>query len=277
METNSGRLETTKELVTSITQGVGSPVVYLHGYGGSSQDLVPLAKHLSGTQKRVLLNYRAFFSGRRRLSFSDQVQEVLNHLKKSQLLTEPLSFVRYSYGSALAVALSQQLPVNVESMVLINPMPLDPLSYLKSFELKLLKHLLLIPGVIPIYWRTRRGHAELIKLVEFFGLKQTDRLARINNRKAHLLSATLHRFMWIAKSENWHHWNQGLKSPVKKALVVSGGKDPFFDESALQNLFESFSDSRWLRLPKGYHTVHLTHPEVIARTCRELGLLQSAS
>ncbi len=244
--------------------GTGKPLVFFHGYGGSMKDWDDLKPYLNAECQIYIISLKPLIKSLRPISFSEQVG-YLRELMEALFPQRPaIDTVSTSYGSALSWALFQVCNLQVDRNILINPMPLDPLMWMRSLELKLLAAVARSNLLLGLFLMTRRGQLHLLKLSKIFGLESRDAPAykTFGKRKRLLIFGALQRFFWIARSEDW---DKHLENAVKKgnALIVYGAGDPLFHGSDFKQYEKLFSESKTYRLAQGSHLLMKSHSQIL--------------
>lgn len=247
-------------------RGEGKPLLFFHGFGGSFKDWEEMLPFLCASQRSLyLISLKPLLITRKPLSFSAQ----LGYLKEliETLFPHPtrVDMISTSYGSAISWTLSQMMNLSVDQHVLINPMPLDPLRWIKSLELKFLSQIARSPLLLSWFLRTPRGKKHLHSLGQTFGMGMGSqyRLRNFDRRKRILVFKALSRFFWLARNEDW---DLHLKTVVKsgRALIVFGDQDPLFHSEDFKQYEKLFADSQVYALSQGSHLLTHSHPQLLA-------------
>lgn len=210
------------------TFGEGEPVVLLHGYAGSVSHWDPLRPLLAKYYKVIVPNLTQLTLGRQARTFSQQIDE-LHEFLQTQVSKGPVHIVAISYGGALTWGLATRYPNSVGRVVLINPMPPDPL---KQFIWEGLRNFLRLPFnkfFLGVILKTKWGREFLVTAAETFrNVDQAPALERtkLEGRKLLLIAYIIERFAWILKSESWPQWTEALKTWKHETFLVYEEQDP---------------------------------------------------
>lgn len=140
--------------------GRGKPVLFLHGWGGSSDSFFPLFNHLKDHFEIFAIDFPGF--GRSSMPPSTWGVEEYAHLVYSFLEglgIKRTHIVAHSFGGRVAILLSAKYPESVNKLVLVNSAGLIPKRgykyYFKVYLFKVLKRLYLLLGrdLEPLYRR----------------------------------------------------------------------------------------------------------------------------
>jgi pimeloyl-ACP methyl ester carboxylesterase len=245
-------------------RGEGRPLVFLHGYGGHMKDWEELISHLpSGKVHLVFL--KSLTSSLVPLRFSEQVGYLKELFENLFPQGEAIDLISTSYGSALAWALTQCGPLPVKRQVLINPMPLDPLMWIKSLELKMLAGIARSDLLLSLFLRTSRGQKHLRALGAIFGLNSTAEkdTAKMGRRKRILIFSALRRFFWLVRNEDWDAWANRAERQTK-ALIIYGAEDPLFQPEDFKQYEKLFTETQNYPVCRGSHLLMQSHPRLLA-------------
>lgn len=210
----------------------GPLVILLHGYGGGPLDWHHVIPQLEKNHRLIIPNLTPLFSCVNPIGYSKQVEILSSLINQVNPQREPFVLVGTSYGGTLSWGLRAHFQSLVTGHVLVNPMPLDPLVSLKSSQLRMLFGLNMVPGALPLFLKTSMGRSLLLELGDAFGFGGDGRkgLLQLSERKLSLVGKAVQRFAWIAQHENWSYWTHQIRDHLIPLLVVTGSKDPLFDE-----------------------------------------------
>ncbi len=221
------------------TFGEGEPVVLLHGFAGSVSHWDPLRPMLAKYYKVIVPNLTQLTLGRQRRTFSQQIDE-LHEFLQANVSKGPVHIVAISYGGALTWGLATKYPESVARVVLINPMPPDPMQ---QFIWEGLRNFLRLPFnkfFLGVILKTKWGRAFLRTAAETFrNVDQEPSLERtkLEGRKLMLIAYVIERFSWILKSEKWPQWTEKMKSWKHETFLVYEEHDPLI----AYNSYEAFA------------------------------------
>lgn len=209
--------------------GEGEAVVLLHGFAGSVSQWDPLRPLLAKYYRVIVPNLTHLTLGREEMSFSKQIDELHTFLQ-TQVSKDPIHVVGISYGAALTWGLATRYPESIARVVLINPMPPNPV---KQFIWASLRIFLRLPAnrfVMGLMLRTRWGRELLRSAAEIFRnvdhAPSLDRIEKLEGRKLLLVAHTILRFSWIVRKENWQAWMKRLSAWKHETLLVYEEEDP---------------------------------------------------
>ena len=155
-------------------EGVGEPLLLVHGWGGTSKSLKPLAELLSKSYKTILLDLPGFGQSEdpnpdwgvgEYTGFLEEFIETLNdQLPISNNQSKPKLFVvGHSFGGALGIQLAVNRPDMIEKLVLLAP-SFKRSKYTPSLATRLLKPLFgHVPLVKIMYYKVFYPSSDLLK------------------------------------------------------------------------------------------------------------------
>lgn len=243
--------------------GEGTPIICLHGFGGSSRDYADLVEHLRPFGKVYVLHLSPLYNSRTAMTFSEMSQTVVEAVKRIVPNQEAFHLIGTSFGGTLSWATRFSFAGQVLSHTMINPMPLDPIPKLKHPFLKWLIRYGSFPGFMNFLSQTQWGQNSLIELGKNFRIlfHRHEEHRRFHKRKLDLISYALGRFFWISSNEKWKVW-QKKSEDVAVNLLITGHKDPLYDRISFME-YQSFAPFIHHVLPSGEHVATRTHAEEI--------------
>lgn len=215
----------------------GPPFLLLHGFGGGPQDWQSISENLSRNHRLIIPNLKTFFSHESPLTFTEQVQFLNSFvswlLEKKQ--TDKIKIMGQSYGATLSLALRLVNPLPISSHFVLNPMPFQPLEWIRNDHLKVFVNLGHMPGAVQRFFRSPSGRKCLIELAQVFriGALGHHEISHINSRKLNLVEKAIDRFLWINRNENWANWEnvmQTLPAPHVHRFIYSSHDSLFSAE-----------------------------------------------
>jgi len=242
-------------------------VILLHGFGSGPLAFHHLVPHLSANHRVLVPNLTPFFSSSQPVGFSKQVEVLAGLINKWNANGEPFVLAGASYGGTLSFGLRAHFQSLVTGHVMINPMPLDPLNFLKSSQLRMLFGLNMVPGALPLFLKTKMGQELLLEAGSIFGFGGQGRKGLqggLSERKLNLVARAVQRFAWIAQNEDWSYWTSQLKDHVIPLLIVTGSQDPLFNERDFRSFQHVVPLSEHLPVASGDHMLVRTHAPEIA-------------
>lgn len=254
-----------------LTGNSGPLLVLLHGYGGGPLDWHHLLPELESQHRILVPNLTPLFSCEQPIGFSKQVQIVSKLIDQVNSGRDPFALVGTSYGGTLSFGLRAQFQSLVSGHVLLNPMPLDPLACLKSSQLRMLFGLNMVPGALPLFLKTKMGRTLLLELGEVFGFGGEGRkgLQQLSERKLVLIGKAVQRFAWISQHEDWTYWSGQLRDHLVPLLLLTGARDPLFDEKDFRSYQHLVPLSEHQSIEQGAHLMIKDHAVHLARKIAE--------
>ncbi len=253
------------EFKCAIHGAEGPLVVMLHGFGGGPLDwhnaIPTLAKH----HQLVIPNLTPLFSSNAPLAFSKQVEVLSGLINQVNRAREEFVLVGASYGATLSWGVRAHFQSHISGHILINPMPLDPLSALKSAQLRMLFGLNMVPGALPLFLKTKMGRDLIHELGGVFGFGGEGRkgLRGLSEKKIALISKAVQRFAWISQHEDWAYWSNQLRDHVIPSLIVTGSQDPLFTEKDFRSYQMILPLSEHFPIASAEHMMSRTHGPLV--------------
>lgn len=242
--------------------GKGRPILFLHGYGGSPKDWQDLIACMNPGIQAHVVSLKPLFSSQRPISFSEQIIYLKELLEQMFPNDKTLEIISTSYGSALAWGLTQTSDFQIRH-VFINPMPLDPMRWMKSLELRMLAGFAKSRWLLSLFLSTARGREHLRNLGAIFGMGINSVPKRFDRRKRLLVFKALSRFLWLVQKEDWEKFtsNVQLKSEV---LLIYSEDDPLYFPEDFKQYQGLFKETKFFRLSRAPHMMMQTHASLIA-------------
>ncbi|MCB0367215.1 MAG: alpha/beta hydrolase [Bdellovibrionaceae bacterium] len=252
-------------------EGEGPLTVFLHGFGGSPGDWRSVAEDLKDG-RRLIVNIKSLFSHQEPISFSHQVDLLCEFLREFVSPEEAIRLVGSSYGATLTFGIQARLGNKVSHHVLINPMPLDPLKELRNPLLRWLFFIYRLPTGVFTFALTPFGRSYLEALGRLFhmGLGTRKKIRRFNHRKWRLIRHAIHRFLWIARTEDWESWKSVSVEMKPTCWVIFGSQDFLFTEDTYRRTAVHFGSNQFVPVPGGGHELILSRPKLISETLERL-------
>ncbi len=241
--------------------GQGPCVVMLHGFGGDSDQWVPMARSLTGRFRLLVPDLPGF--GRTSASASERFVLPLQAERLRSLL-RALGIHRYhlvanSMGGNIAGLLAHDRPGEVESLTLLEPQGIESR----------------IPTAMDL--QIRRGQTPLIparegefdRLVDLAFVKRPfipRAIYRYLRRQA-LSLETLHRVVWrdLWSGEYPHLLETNLPGIGAPTLVIWGDSNRFLHDTALEKLELGLRDMRVVRMKACGHAPMLERPAEVRK------------
>lgn len=246
--------------------GEGEPVILLHGFAGSVTHWEPLRPLLAKYYRVIIPNLTHMTLGRQKLTFSEQIDELQRFLKE-QAVDGPVHVVGISYGGALSWGLASRYPSLVSRVVLINPMPPDPLKQFLWLGLRLFLSLPLNTFVLSLILRSSWGRDFLRSAAEIFRNVDhpvsLDRVQSLEGRKLLFVAHLIERFAWILKKERWHFWESQLNKWNHETFVIYEEQDPLIRYMSYEALARKLGCENSLVTQGAGHISTLNSPHMI--------------
>lgn len=225
-------------------EGKGVPIVILHGWGRSGAEWQQLGEYLQmRTGRTVFMPDLPGFGGTNLVHINDIYQYTAALVRWLEYLgVKRASFVGHSLGGRMAVVLGAKYPKLVESLVLIAPAAVKPLT-LRRIILRPLRYL---SKLIPKSLRERVGRA------------LSDEDGRDSKRHE------------LYKAVVKHDLRQVLPTVDSPTLVIWGEKDPILPLYLLSIYKKQLPNARVRVVWEAGHDPHQTHLRELARMMEEV-------
>lgn len=252
-------------------RGKGSNLLLLHGYGGTPLHWEAAAVQLAESYRVILPNLSHLYMAGSKLYFSVQVEAVANFLR-SNFPGEKFYVSGLSYGGALGWALALRHPELVERLVLVNPMPPDPIS---CFTVKEIKYFFNVPmnvAILALYLATPCGKTFLKRAGEIFRDERVSgkgRLESLSGRKLFFVATIIHRFVWILKNEDWSVWQNSLDKSVVPTMLLYDPEDMLIQEKAFEKFSQEFLCEKVQLIVGAGHLASKSAPALVAEKISE--------
>lgn len=255
--------------------GVGSPIVFLHGYGGSHLDWDLVANEFAKDHHVFLPNFSSHYLDlKNKLNFHNLVDLVSGFLLEVQKRTgQKVILAGSSFGAALAWAVAIRQPEALAQLVLVSPMPPNPSIRLRDPKLKFLLRLANVPTGVALFLATPIGRLLVPYLERIFQLpwakgKKRQRFAFLTHRKVRIISHSVERFAWIIKNEDWLFWESRLHLIEHPTLILCGDHDTLFRSDEPERFVRCFKNAHLSPIIGGGHAMTREAPNSILREMR---------
>jgi pimeloyl-ACP methyl ester carboxylesterase len=249
--------------------GDGPPLVLLHGFGGSHTHWDKITPELSKNFKVISPNLGPLTLGSMKLTFSEQV-EMMGDFKRA-IFHEfgKFSVCGISYGAATAWAMAaHDDEAHIEKILLINPMPPNPVRNMASWSLKRLLFMGRWTPLLALYLLTPLAHWDFHQVAGDIRVDwptRAPRFAKIFSRRQKMLFHLIHRFAWIVYAENWKPWWNELKKIKIPISIVHGSHDRIFSDATMKKFRSNLMDSEMHTIERGTHlAIQSSSREIIA-------------
>lgn len=248
------------------SQGQGELVVLLHGYAGSVSHWDPLRPLLSKYYQVIVPNLTHLTLGRKAMTFSAQVDEIARFLRKFNR-GQTVHIVGLSYGGALTWGLATRYPELVGRVVLINPLPPEPIKAiswkgLRSFLSFPMTARLLMPFLSSRWGKEfLRSSAEIFRNVDH--APSVERVESLEGRRLQFIAHLMLRFSWILRSERWDIWQKKLEFWSHETLMVYDEQDPLIKLSSYEQFSELLGCDQKLITNGAGHISPINSPHMI--------------
>lgn len=228
--------------------GQGSPIVFLHGYGGSPSNWNQVTQELAKNFRVVVPDLSEIYTHTsNQYTFREQVG-VLSEFVRGVGNGERVAVAASSYGGALAWGVAITSPEIVDRMVLLSPMPPHPTSRIRNRMLKQFLFLGRWPSLLWLYLKSPLGQKALPRIAEIFQLSwvlknqmKTKRFSTLSMRQLEFLTHVIYRFAWILRLEDWSFWESRLQFIEAPICLIWGQSDLLFNKGEperMQKVFE---------------------------------------
>lgn len=248
------------------SQGQGDIVVLLHGYAGSVSHWDPLRPLLSKYYQVIVPNLTHLTLGRKAMTFSAQIDELARFIRKFNR-GRAVNLVGLSYGGALTWGLATRYPELVGRVVLINPLPPEPIKSitwrgLRTFLSFPVTSALLLPFLGSRWGRDfLRSSAEIFRNVDH--APSLERVEALEGRKLQFVSHLMLRFSWILRQERWEIWRKKLEFWSHETLMVYDEADPLIKTQAYEQFCELLGCDQKLVTQGAGHISTINSPHMI--------------
>lgn len=260
------------------------PALFVHGLGGSSQNWSALMGRLAGRLAGQAPDLPGFGHSP---PPDDSDYSIAGHARAIVRLLEaqrrgPVHLFGNSMGGAVAVKVAAARPDLVRTLTLISP----ALPEVPPQRTALPTALISVPGVPALYlratgdWPAERRTKELMALCygdpSVVGEQARSEAAAEYQRRIELpyfwdVMVRSTRGIVNAYTLGGQHslWRQAERV-LAPTLLVYGGRDKLVSVKVARKASRAFRDSRLLVIPDSGHVAMMEHPELVARSVRDL-------
>jgi pimeloyl-ACP methyl ester carboxylesterase len=245
--------------------GQGPNLILLHGYGGSPHDWDHLVHGLT-TRFRVIVPHLSslYMDSDEKVSFRTQVEVLSEFVGRVLPEAETTHMIAASYGGALAWGLSVFDPRRIDRLILLSPMPPDPMPRIRMPSLRRVLKLSIWPQLLWLFLKTKWGQKLLPALAEHFNVgwlkKTSERFHKVTGRKVRLAVHVIHRFGWIIQKENWSYWEKRIRFIESPVCLIWGSEDKLYLENEPERLQSIFPSCRLHRIHGAGHVIAKESP-----------------
>ncbi len=241
-------------------EGIGEPVIILHGLFGMSDNWLTIARKLSESYRVILPDQRNHGK-----SFHDEVwnyaamvQDLADLVKKLRL--EKFILVGHSMGGKVAMNFAQQFPDLLEKLVVIDIAP----RYYPVHHDTIIKAL----KSVKIDEITARAEAEdqLEKMIKDWGTRQF----LMKN-----LGRSRDGFYWKFNIEVISNHIENVGEAIESTtcdvpgLFIRGSKSDYINEKDVEQIKNIFTNAYILTMKNAGHWVHADQPEAFLATIKQ--------
>ena len=246
--------------------GGGPPVVLLHGFGGHPSDWRDVERLLKRDHQVIIPHLSHLTLGPQERLFSTQVEILSDLLEMLYRQYGAVDLVGVSYGGALSWALRSVSSRWLKRVILINPMPPDPVGKLASGPLRKLLAFARFRWLLSLYLWSSFGKRNLTVLATGLRPDYAERFRRfqlILSRKQKVLARLVSRFSHILTHENWGRWHRVLRTSQVPLLMVYSKRDQLFSSQLFAELADELKADKVVVLEFAQHMAVRTHPHEV--------------
>jgi pimeloyl-ACP methyl ester carboxylesterase len=229
--------------------GEGPPLVILHGFGGSHAYLRSLAKELKSHHRVIIPSLESMYLGSKAIPFGQQSELLCDFLISVKKEHGELTLMGNSYGAGLSWAIASTTENLVERLILVNPMPPNPLKFFKSDSLLRLLKIAKSGPLLALYLSTPMAQKDLRLLATSIRLNWGRRMPSILavfSRRRKLVHHLLRRFSWLMTNEEWQPWEEKIDNINIPTDIIVGESDLVFGDD----------QAKWLKTKIEHANIH---------------------
>lgn len=263
-----------KIVVSDITyyveiRGKGSPLLFLHGFTGSSQNWLPIVSVFEDAYQCILID---ILGHGRTDSPTDSSLYDIERVSRDiisildELLIEKVTLIGYSMGGRLALALAVNYPQRIKKLILESSSPGLQLESERNIRIKNDEKLANDITQNGIEWFV--DFWEQIPLFESqhslsTEIKKTIRNQRMNNNSIGLVNSLI----GMGTGSQPSYWDRlfSLEIPV---LLICGEIDQKFCEIAKQ-MSKKLPNAKVEKITGVGHAIHVEHPKIFGKIVSE--------
>ncbi len=258
--------------ISAREKGQGKILICLHGYGGSVLHWEKVSEELSRQFRVVTPNLTNLFMGQENLSFSQQIDEVIQFIQ-IQYPGETVFLSGISYGGALAWGIASRCPELVDKVIFINPMPPWAQRYFAIPSLRWFFNIPLSRSVIFLFLSSPVGKYFLKGAANVFRNLQADervgRIQKLHGKKRQFIAHMLWKFSWLLRTEKWNLWEARLKTWKHDSLLIYERRDPLFTSDFYDGFAKKLASENVVTTVDAGHISIVQQPKLIAGVMRE--------
>ena len=234
--------------------------VFVHGFGGFFMDWPRIMGPLSHSVPTIALDLPGW-------GFSDPLSEdsgIEDHVDVIKSLTEKLGFkkvtlVGISYGAAVSWASACENWPALKRLVLLNPMPPNPLKYLHSRAYQsffILNSNKFLANQIHRFYN-RIVHKKMC-LENIYNKKFLDKAyleVGFHILKQPKIAGSIHQFALLARHIDWTYWENQLQKIDIPVFIFHGREDRVFGLAAAEKLHNLIPDSKLIKISDCGHAM----------------------
>jgi pimeloyl-ACP methyl ester carboxylesterase len=259
------RLNVRGHTISFKDEGHGPSLVLLHGYGGSPHDWEHLVAPLTKKYRVIVPNLsHLVLDPADKVSFKMQIEILSEFLGRIFKDGETTHILASSYGGALAWGLSIYDPRRIDRLILLSPMPPNPIPRIRIANLRRVLQLGRWPQLLWLFFHTKWGRRVLPQIATHFNVgwlkKSSARFEKLSGRKIRLAVHVVQRFAWLTRRERWEFWNTRIRLVESPVCLIWGSEDRLFMASEPERLQSIFPHCRLHRIHGAGHLIAKESP-----------------
>jgi pimeloyl-ACP methyl ester carboxylesterase len=259
-------------------KGQGTPLILLHGYGGSVHHWEEVSTSLSSQYRVITPNLTHLYMSRDKLFFSVQVESLAAFIRDN-FPGQKVHVAGVSYGGAMAWALAAQHPELVERIVMINPMISEPVKNFIPRELRFFFSIPINLTSVFVLLASPIGKSFLKRCDKLFRAEGDPgaSLENMTGRKLQFISLMIYNFSWVLRCEDWALWNRKVENLKVPSCLIYDDNDILFIPEVYQRFAWHMDCANVISLTGGGHLAIKTQPEIIAGHIRQFLTVEQAA
>jgi 2-succinyl-6-hydroxy-2,4-cyclohexadiene-1-carboxylate synthase len=250
-------------------RGKGSPILFLHGFTGSSQNWLPIVPMFEERYQCILIDIIGHGKtdsplDSKRYDIEEVSTDIISIL--DELLIDKIDLIGYSMGGRLALAIAVNYPDRINKLILESSSPglsLENERRLRRLSDEKLANEISINGIewFVDYW----GNIPLFKTQHLLSTER--RLAIRNQRISNNIIGLQNSLKGMGTGSQPSYWNRLslLEMPV---LLICGELDQKFCKIAKQ-MSDVLPNSKVEKITDAGHAIHVEHPKIFGKIVSE--------